>query len=111
MAGLIKKSDLKDASLTGDGKSILRNGRIGMIDRFTLYSSNLAHKVVDGTLGTCYYSLFGTRAGISFAGQITETEKIRNPFDFADIVRGLKVYGYKATKPEAYGVAYSRSNL
>jgi hypothetical protein len=106
MAGLIKKSDLKDASLTGDGKSILRNGRIGMIDRFTLYSSNLLYKVVDGALGTCYYSLFGHKRGLSFAGQITETEKIRHPFDFADVVRGLKVYGYKATKPEAYGVAY-----
>jgi hypothetical protein len=106
MAGLIKKSDLKDASLTGDGKSILRNGKIGAIDRFTLYSSNLLKFVTD--VGTCYYSLFGTRAGISFAGQITETEKLRNPFDFGDIVRGLKVYGYKPTKPEAYGIFYCK---
>ena len=29
---LIKGSDLKDASLAGDGTSILRNGRVGMID-------------------------------------------------------------------------------
>ena len=106
MAGLIKKSDLKDASLTGDGKSILRNGRIGMIDRFTLYASNLLFSAVD--VGTCYYSLFGHRAGLSFASQITETEKLRNPYDFGDIVRGLKVYGYKATKPEAYGVLYCK---
>jgi hypothetical protein len=31
MIGTIKKSDLKDASLTGDGVSVLRNGRVGMI--------------------------------------------------------------------------------
>ena len=37
MAGLIKKSDLKDASITGDNQSPLRNGRLGMIDRFTVY--------------------------------------------------------------------------
>jgi hypothetical protein len=30
-AGLIKKGDLKDASLAGDGTSIMRNGRLGMI--------------------------------------------------------------------------------
>jgi len=30
--GMIKQSDLKDASLAGDGTSILRNGRVGMID-------------------------------------------------------------------------------
>ncbi len=106
MSGLIKKSDLKDASMTGDGKSILRNGRLGGIDRFTLYSSNLLYSVTD--VGTCYYSLFGTRAGISFASQIVETEKLRNPFDFGDIVRGLKVYGYKPTKTEAYGALYCK---
>ena len=32
MAGHIKLSDLKDASITGDGTSPLRNGRLGMID-------------------------------------------------------------------------------
>ena len=47
-AGMIKKSDLKDASLTGDGASVLRNGRIGMIDRFTLYVSHNLNKVSDG---------------------------------------------------------------
>jgi hypothetical protein len=99
MAGLIKKSDLKDASLTGDSQSVLRNGRIGMIDRFTLYSSNLLNHS-----GTSYYhSLFGVNAAITFATQITETESMRNPFAFEDLVRGLQVYGYKVVKPEGYG--------
>ena len=40
MGGLIKQSDLKDASITGDGSSPLRNGRLGMIDRFTVYVSH-----------------------------------------------------------------------
>jgi hypothetical protein len=40
-AGMIKKSDLRNASISGDGSSLLRNGRLGMIDRFTLYASNL----------------------------------------------------------------------
>ena len=33
----IKMSELRDASLTGDSVSILRNGRLGMVDRFTIY--------------------------------------------------------------------------
>jgi hypothetical protein len=98
-AGLIKKSDLKDASLTGDSQSVLRNGRIGMIDRFTLYSSNLlCHS---GT--TYYHSLFGITDAVTFATQLTETETLRSQDTFADRVRGLQVYGYKVVKPEGYG--------
>jgi hypothetical protein len=37
----IKQSELRQAYLSGDPVSMLRNGRLGMIDRFTLYISNL----------------------------------------------------------------------
>src|SRR6478609_11789708 len=40
-ASAIKRSELRDASLTGDGSSILRNGRLGIVDRLTIYVSNL----------------------------------------------------------------------
>ena len=43
-AALIKASELRQAYLSGDQTSILRNGRLGMIDRFTLYVSNLLPK-------------------------------------------------------------------
>lgn len=104
MAGLIKKSDLKDASLTGDNTSILRNGRLGQIDRFTLYSSNLLPTAVDGV--TCYKSMFGHRTGPSFASQITETEKLRAQDAFADVVRGLNILGFKVLKTESVGILY-----
>lgn len=106
MAGLIKKSDLKDASLTGDSQSPLRNGRIGMIDRFTLYSSNTLYSVTDTV--PCYYSMFGHKSALTFASQITKTEQLRAESTFADLVRGLQVYGYKVIKPEALGTLYCR---
>lgn len=106
MAGMIKKSDIKDASLTGDGTSTLRNGQIGRIDRFTLFSSNLLKTAVDGV--TCYYALFGHPVAISFASQITETETLRSQDTFADIVRGLNIFGYKALKTEGFGEFYCR---
>lgn len=100
MAGLIKKSELKDASLTGDGTSIVRNGRLGMIDRFTLYMShNLLNDTANGTGGV--HIIAGHKMGFTFASQMTNMETIRSETTFGDIIRGLQVYGFKVTKPEA----------
>jgi hypothetical protein len=43
----------------------------------------------------------GTRDAISWAAQITKMETLRSQATFGDMVRGLNVYGYKVTKPEA----------
>ena len=103
--GLIKRSDLKDASLTGDGKSILRNGRIGMIDNFTIYASNNLTPVTDGS-NTCYNMMAGHKSAITFASQLVTMEQLRNPQDFGDIIRGLHVYGFSVIKPQALAVLY-----
>lgn len=100
MAGLIKKSELKDASLTGDGTTIVRNGRLGMIDRFTVYVSHNLKK--DGTgAATKYNVIAGHKMGFTFASQMTNMETIRAESTFGNIIRGLQVYGYKVVKPEA----------
>jgi hypothetical protein len=106
VAGLIKQSDLKDASLSGDGTSILRNGRLGMIDRFTLYISNVL--TADATYTSSYPVLFGTKAGFSFASQVTKMETIRSERSFANLLRGLQVYGYKVVNNVALGSAWVR---
>jgi hypothetical protein len=95
--GLIKKSELKDASLAGDGTSVLRNGRLGMIDRFTIYMSH--NLKVDS--GTKFNIIAGHKMGFTFATQMTEMETIRSEQTFGNVVRGLQVYGYKVTKGEA----------
>lgn len=105
MAGQIKKSDLKDVSLSGDGVSIVRNGRLGMIDRFTLYVSNNLSSASE-TPGLSFRMLFGTKDAVCFASQMTNVETLRSESTFGDIVRGLNVYGWKTTKPEAMGVLY-----
>jgi hypothetical protein len=100
MANLIKKSELKDASLVGDSTSMLRNGRLGMIDRFTLYVS---HNI---NVSSAKYSVVaGTKMGLTFASQMTEMETLRSETTFGDIIRGLQVYGYKVVKPEALAMA------
>lgn len=107
MANYIKKSDIKDASMTGDTVSPMRNGRIGIIDQFTLYVSNNYTSVTDG-VDTCYNVLFGTKAATTFAAQMTEMETLKNPEAFGELIRGLNVYGYKVILPEAMGVLYCK---
>jgi hypothetical protein len=107
MARMLKMSDLKNAYLTGDGTSPLRNGKVGQLDRFTLYVSNCLTGITDGA-NTCYNVLAGTKQAISFASQITNMETLRSPSTFGNIVRGLNVFGYKVTKPEALAVLYCK---
>lgn len=95
MAGLIKKSDLKDASLSGDGVSIARNGRLGTIDRFELYVSNLLPKS-----GANHYIFGLLPKATSFATQLTKTESLRAESTFGNLTRGLMVYGRKTFYPE-----------
>lgn len=97
MAGLIKQSDLKDASITGDGSTPLRNGRLGQIDRFTVYVSHNLKK----TSGGEFSIIGGHNMGFTFASQMTNMETIRSETTFGNIIRGLQVYGYKVVKPEA----------
>lgn len=94
--------ELKDASLTGDGKSALRNGRLGVIDRFTLYNSRSLDWVDDSTYGSkAWHILAGHTSAITFASQFLKTEQIDNPRDFGQLIRGLQVYGYNVIKPTA----------
>ena len=94
VAALIKKSDLRNASISGDGVSLVRNGRLGMIDRFTLYSSNLLPTAVEGA-ANAFRIFAGHPHGLTFASQITKLEQMRSERSFSTLLRGLQVYGAK----------------
>lgn len=98
--GLLKQSDLKDAALMGDPTSVLRNGQIGMIDRFTVYRSNLL-KVVNNGTDYVTHIMAGHKTGLTFASQMLNSETLRAESTFGTLVRGLQVYGYKVIKPES----------
>lgn len=100
MAAMIKKSELRDASLSGDGTSMLRNGRLGMIDRTTLYMSNLLPSGTGAGLAAGETAIFaGTKHAVTFASQLTKMEGgIRSEFTFGTIMRGLQVYGCDVLK-------------
>jgi hypothetical protein len=103
----VKRSDLRIASLAGDGVSILRNGKVGMIDRFDLYQSRNVQKNTPGSgINTNYSLMFGHGAGLAFAAQIVEAQMIDNPSDFGYIIRGLMVFGFKVIEPTYIGTSY-----
>lgn len=111
---VLMASPLAQAYVTGDPQSILRNGKIGMIDRFTLYVSNLLPKAAagfafDGSVsgGTAKRTaiMAGHKTAITFASQIAKVEHMPNPNDFGQLVRGLNIYGHKVIKPEALALA------
>ena len=119
---LLMQSSIAQAYFTGDQSSTIRTGKIGMLDRFTVYVSNLLPKGaagkalvagLDATSGGATVSnakdrrtmIAGTKQAISFAMTVDKTEPLRNQTDFGDIVRGLAVYGRKVVKSEALVVA------
>lgn len=120
---LLMQSNLAQAQITGDNQSIMRNGKVGNIDRFTIYVSNQLPTIAangtvwlsgDGTETTTTAVtnaskrraiIAGHKSALSFASQLVKTEQLRNPTDFGDLVRGLQVFGAKTTKPEALAMA------
>jgi len=106
LANRVKRSELKDASVAGDGTSILRNGRMGMIDRFTVYRSNNVESVVDGT-DTVFNVLAGHTSALTFAMQITKTQHIVGESSFEEKLRGLSVYGFKVINGKGLAHLYA----
>lgn len=117
---LLFQSDLAKAYATGDATSPVRNGKIGTIDRFTVYVSNQLPKgaagtatpwlsgdgtensvTTTGTVAKRRAIIAGHKSAITFASQITKMETVRNPNDFGDFIRSLNVYGFKVVKPES----------
>jgi hypothetical protein len=95
-ATLVKRSELRQAYLSGDSVSILRNGRLGMVDRFTLYTSNLLPFGTSASLVSGEFVIYAGHAhGLTFASQVTKVETMRSEMTFGNLLRGLQVYGYK----------------
>lgn len=98
---MLKASDLKNAQLTGDKVTPLRNGLIGEVDRMKIFVSNNLAKVVNGSSVNVWHCLAGIKDAVSFASQLTNVEALRSTTTFGNIMRGLNVYGFKTTKTDA----------
>ena len=98
---MLKQSELRQAYLTGDAASPLRNGLVGMVDRFKVFQSNMVYTPAAGGDAGYTHVLAGHPKALSFASQFTNTETVRMESTFGDQVRGLKVFGSKVIVPDA----------
>ena len=107
MAGELKLSDLKAAYLTGDDTSPLRNGKVGRVNDFDVYQSNLLATGTDG--GNKVWNVVALqKSGASFASQIVDSKIVEPEETFGRFHRGLQVCGWEGLKPEAIAHAYIR---
>jgi len=103
---------LSDQSVMADGgTSQIRNGLV--TDRplfgFNMYSTNAiavsSGSVASHTFGSSgsneFAFLYGHASGVATVNHIAKTELIRDPDSFADVVRGLHVFGRKILRDEA----------
>lgn len=101
MCKLVKMSDYADVSQTGEGTSMMMNGRLGVLDGFTVYKSNLLTVTADSG-HNCTEVIAGHKSAIAFAAQITE-EKAQDlgVEGFGIFAKGLYVYGRKVVRSQA----------
>jgi hypothetical protein len=67
-----------------------------MVDRFTIYVSNLLpHGTSAGLAATEWVIFAGTQHALTFASQINKVETMRSEMTFGQLLRGLQVYGAK----------------
>jgi hypothetical protein len=105
---MIKQSELRQAYLSGDKVSSLRNGLLGEVDRFTIYCSNLLpNNTTDSTdFGSGSWPIYAGHAhSLTFASQISKVETMRSEMVFGNILRGLQVYGYQVVDNTALSSA------
>jgi hypothetical protein len=93
-------SKLLDTRFSGDADGVLRNGKVyeGNIGGFTLYMSN---NLPASSTSNYEKILSGHMSSASTANHIAKIEVVRDPDSFADVVRGLHVFGRKVLRTEA----------
>lgn len=106
-----ENSKLLSSDFSSGNPDILRNGRIvsGLIRGFRVYMSNNLPSIGTGA-GTIATAGSGSHFGVIVAGhdsavatasQVEKVETYRDNDSFADIVRGMHLYGRKILRPEA----------
>ena len=113
---IMRQADAKlvDSSVIG-GASVLTNGLITdkTVHGFKMYQSNVLQVGSAGTAASHTFgpstnsgefdSLFGHMSAVATASHIAKTEVIRDPDSFADVVRGLHVFGRKVLRGSGTG--------
>jgi hypothetical protein len=106
-----ENSKLLNNDFSSGSTDILRNGRIisGMVRGFRVYMSNNLPTIgtgpsaiaTGGSASNFGVIVAGHDSAVATASQVEKVETYRDNDSFADIVRGMHLYGRKILRPEA----------
>jgi hypothetical protein len=101
--GRLQKLDTFVAAGDARGAEVRTNGFIGQVAGLDIYKSNNLPAVTD-VAATGGLAIAGYRGATTFAEQIASVEAARMEKRFADMVKGLHLYGAKVVRPTALAV-------
>lgn len=95
---------------TANADQVIERGQKSMMAGFeidqdtvltTITATDVTGLAVDAQVG-----IAATKMAVTYANQYTKVEKLRDPDCFADIVRGLELYGFAVIHPECAVITY-----
>lgn len=95
---------------TANADQVIERGQKSMmagfeIDQDTVLTTITATEVA-GLAEGAQIGIAATKMAVTYANQYTKVEKLRDPDCFADIVRGLELYGFAVIHPECAVITY-----
>lgn len=95
---------------TANADQVIERGQKSMmagfeIDQDTVLTTITATEVT-GLADDAQIGIAATKMAVTYANQYTKVEKLRDPDCFADIVRGLELYGFAVIHPECAVITY-----
>lgn len=95
---------------TANADEVITRGEKSMMAGFEIDQNTVLMGItstdVTGLAAGAEIAIAATKMAITYANQYTKVEKLRDPDCFADIIRGLELYGFAVIHPEAAVVLY-----
>lgn len=95
---------------TANADQVIERGQKSMMAGFEIDQDTVLTTItstdVTGLAEDAQIGIAATKMAVTYANQYTKVEKLRDPDCFADIVRGLELYGFAVIHPECAVITY-----
>lgn len=95
---------------TANADQVIERGQKSMMAGFEIDQDTVLTTItpteVTGLAEAAQIGIAATKMAVTYANQYTKVEKLRDPDCFADIVRGLELYGFAVIHPECAVITY-----
>lgn len=100
---------------TANADQVIERGQKSMMAGFEIDQDTVLTSItstdVAGLAAGAQVGIAATKMAVTYANQYTKVEKLRDPDCFADIVRGLELYGFAVIHPECAVITYFTTNV